>query len=115
MIHNITAGHFDPAAVADHSAAATKPLDMRIVRALLDELGETNVDGVPTLGGWKVRFDVGCVIVPWLGGTTNHVAEEFAIRLQRATNCTLADQEHGRVIERSQLRGLAGRKMSESV
>ena len=62
MIHNITAG----------------PVDMELARRLLEEMG----DGA-TLGGWKVRFEVDCVVIPWKGGTTNRVAEEYAIRLQR--------------------------------
>jgi hypothetical protein len=81
-------------------------LDVRIVRRLLTELGHVDADGAPTLGGWKVRFEEGCVILPWKGGHTNRVAEEFAIRLQHETGCILADREHGRVIEAGQLQGL---------
>jgi hypothetical protein len=99
MIHNITAGHLDDDGVA------TRPLDMRIVRRLLDELGEADADGMPTLDGWKVRFEEGCVILPWLGGRTNRVTEDFAIRLQRATGCVLVDREHGRLIEPGELEG----------
>jgi hypothetical protein len=100
MIHNITAGHFHP----------TRHLDMRIVRRLLDELGGVDPDGAPTLGGWKVRFEDGCAILPWKGGRINHVAEEFAIRLQRETGCSLADREHGQTIEPGQLTGLAEKR-----
>ena len=108
MIHNITAGHFDPTAVLERRETVEKPIDMRIVRRLLRQLGETADDGTPTLGGGKVRWERGCVIVPWLGGRTNHVAEEFAIRLQHMTGCTLADREHGRPIDPGQLTGLPG-------
>jgi hypothetical protein len=100
VIHNLTAGFFDP------SGAVTKPLDMRVVRKLLAEFGEIDADGAPTLGGWKVRFEGGCVILPWKGGTTNRVAEAFAVRLQETTGCTLADREHGRVIGARELAGL---------
>jgi hypothetical protein len=79
---------------------------MRIVRRLLTELGHAGDDGAPRLGGWRVRFEDGCVILPWKGGRTNHIAEEFAIRLQQETGCVLADREHGRVIEAGQLQGL---------
>lgn len=103
MIHNLAAGYFD------EDGAVTKPLDMRIVRALLAEMGGTDPDGVTTLGGWKVRFEDGCVILPWLGGTTNRMAEEFAIRLQRETGCQLVDREHGRTIDPGQLDGLTSR------
>jgi len=100
MIHDLTAGHLDEGGVA------TKPLDMRIVRRLLDELGQLDAEGVTTLDGWRVRFEGGCVILPWKGGRTNRVAEEFAIRLQRETGCQIVDREHGRAIEPGQLEGL---------
>ena len=58
VIHNPTAGFFD------QNGTVSKPLDMRIVRRLLDELGEVDTAGVLTLGGWTVRFDDGCVILP---------------------------------------------------
>jgi hypothetical protein len=83
---------------------------MRIVRRLLTELGKTDAEGEPTLGGWRVRFEDGCVILPWKGSSTNRIAEEFAIRLQRETGCMLADREHGRVIEVGQLQGLRSQK-----
>jgi hypothetical protein len=110
MIHDITAGHFEPEAVIELNETIFRPIDMRIVRRLLRELGATDADGDPTLDGWKVRFERGCVIVPWLGGRTNYVAEEFAIRLQRETGCTLADREHGRVIDPQKLTGMPGSK-----
>ncbi len=100
MIHDLTAGHFDRAGMVN------RPLDMGIVRRLLAELG----DAEGTLGGWKVRVEDGCVVLPWKGGNTNRVAEEFAIRLRRLTGCTLVDLEHGRVIEEGQLKGLQSQK-----
>jgi hypothetical protein len=100
MIHDLTAGHFD------QRGDVTRSIDMLVVRKLLADLGGTDAQGVPTLDGWKVRFADGCVILPWIGGRTNRVTEEFAIRLHRETGCTLADREHGRVIEVQQLEGL---------
>jgi len=46
MIQNLTAGDLD------QDGAVTKPLDMRVVRKLLAEMGGTDADGEPTLGGW---------------------------------------------------------------
>jgi hypothetical protein len=97
MIHDLTAGHFG------QDGSVAKPLDMRIVRRLLDELGEVDAGSSPTLDGWKVRFEGACVILPWKGGLTNRAAEEFAIRLQRETGRALQDQEHGRVFQAGQL------------
>jgi hypothetical protein len=99
VIHNITAGHFDA------EGAVIKPLDMRTVNRLLDQFGERNTDGAPTLGGWRVRVEGGCVVLPWKGGRTNRMAEEFALRLQRETGCILADREHGRLINPDDLAG----------
>jgi hypothetical protein len=104
MIHDLTAGHMDA------TGAVLRPLDMSIVHRLLDELGRTDSEGTPTLDGWKVRVENGCVILPWKGGRTNRVAEEFAIRLQRETGCQISDREHGRIIEPEQLAGMAPRK-----
>jgi hypothetical protein len=103
MIHNLTVGFFD------QRWTVSKAIDMAAVRRLLDELGE-DVCGVPTLGGWKVCFEDGCVILPWKGSHTNRVAEEFAIRLQHETGCQIIDREHGKSIDSSDLSGLAGRK-----
>lgn len=108
MIHDLTAGYFDA------GGAVSKPIDMRIVRRLLAEMGGKDVDGVPTLDGWKVRFEDGCVILPWKDGRTNRVAERFTLRLQRETGCALADREHGRVIEPRQLLGLGEREVLAS-
>ena len=98
MIHNLTAGHFD------QGGAVARPLDLQIVRRLLVELGDPN----GALGGWKVRYENGCVILPWKGGSTNRVAEEFAIRLQRATGSRWRTWSTGAFIEPTELAGLKG-------
>ncbi|HZW31992.1 MAG TPA: hypothetical protein VFF52_14875, partial [Isosphaeraceae bacterium] len=61
-----------------------------------------------TLGGAPVRFEDGYLVVPWLGGSVNHVSEEFAIRLQRETGCLIADLAHRCIIEPKELQGLNG-------
>jgi hypothetical protein len=50
-----------------------------------------------------VRFEDGCVILPWKGRKTNRVAEDFAITLQQEMGCALQDREHGRVFQAGQL------------
>jgi hypothetical protein len=108
MIHALTMGHIDPDGVRSRKAVVRQPLDMSIVERLLRELGEADAEGRWRLGGSKVEFYEGYIAVPWLGGGTNYVAEEFARRLQEETGCVLADREHSRVIESKQLRGLKG-------
>ena len=75
-------------------------------RRLLDELGEVDSAGVPTLGGWKALFQDGCVILPWKSGTTNRVAEAFALRLHQISSCRLFDTEHRRMTSAKELAGI---------
>jgi len=107
MIHDLTIGHLDPAGVAQRRTTVLKPLNAEIVNRLLKELGSTDADGNATLGGAKVRLEDGFVVVPWLGGWTNRVSEEFALRLQRETGCLIADMGHRCVIEPALLAGLS--------
>jgi len=107
MIHILTMGHLDPAAVGRRQAIVLRPLDMGIINRLLQELGGTDEQGRPTLDGVPVEIKDGTVACRWLiGGYCNRVAEEFALQLQQATDCVLADREHSRVIEPEQLQGL---------
>jgi hypothetical protein len=106
MIHDLTIGHLDPAGVSRRRAIVLKPLEREVVHRLLEELGGRDASGHPTLGGGKVRFEDGYLVVPWLGGSANRISEEFAIRLQRETGCLITDMSHCRVIEPEQLQGL---------
>ena len=110
MIHILTMGHLDRAAVGRRQAVVLRPLDMGIVKRLLQELGGSDEQGRPTLDDLPVEIKDGTVGCRWLiGGCCNHVAEEFALRLQRETGCVLADREHSQVIEPHQLQGLTRR------
>jgi hypothetical protein len=107
MIHRLTLGHLDPAAITrDGGAVVLKHLDMIAVHRLLAELGVVDPQGGWTLDDDDVEFHDGYVVVPWQGGWRNRVAEEFALRLHYETNCLIADRAHGCVIEPAQLQGL---------
>jgi len=106
MIHDVTIGHFDPASVSQHGTIVLKLLEMHVVHRLLEELGGRDASGQPTLGGGKVRFEDGYLVVPWLCGWANRISEEFAIRLRRETGCLITDMSHCRVIDPEQLQGL---------
>jgi hypothetical protein len=107
MIHRLTLGHLDAAAITrDGGAVVLKPLDMSAVHRLLVELGQLDAQGEWTLDDGVVEFHDGYVVVPWQGGWRNLVAEELALRLQQETGCLIADREHGRVVEPAQLQGL---------
>jgi hypothetical protein len=114
MIHRLTLGHLDPDAITrEGRAVVLKPLDMELVRRLLSELGESDRDGRWTLDGDDVTVHDGYVIVPWQGGWRNRIAEEFALRLEDQTGCVIADREHGRLVEPSQLEGLKNASATE--
>ena len=108
MIHDLTIGHLDPSGIPERRRTILKPLETDVVNRLLEELGGTDAEGHPTLGGGPVRFEDGYLVVPWLGGWANRVSEEFAIRMQRETGCLIADLGHRCVIGPEQLQGLKG-------
>jgi len=108
MIHDLTIGHLDPAGIPERRRTVLKPLEMDVVARLLKELGDTDNEGNPTLGGARVRFENGYVVLPWLGGWINRISEEFALRMRRETGCLIADLGHRCVIEPEQLQGLDG-------
>ena len=106
MNHNLTIGHMDTKLVAERGSEVLRSLDARIVGRHLNALGSRE-EGRWTLGGGKVEFLDGYIVAAWwIGADRNHVAEEFALRVQRETGCQLIDREHGRVIEPVQLQGL---------
>lgn len=63
MIHDLTIGHLDPAGLPERRKTVLTPLEINVVNRLLKELGETNVEGHPTLGGARVRFEGGYIVV----------------------------------------------------
>ena len=80
---------------------------MDVAWRLLNELGGSDEDRVPTLRRGRVDLRDGYLVCPWhIGGWQNRTAEEFALRLQQETGCTLADREHSRLIEPGELQGL---------
>ena len=75
--------------------AILRPLEMDVVYRVLKELGGIDEDGSPTLERGRVEFRDGYLVCPSrIGGWHNRTAEEFALRLQHETACTLADREH---------------------
>jgi hypothetical protein len=107
VLHRLTLGHLDVAAVERRQAVPTKLLDMGIVTRLIGELGERDAEGHATLGGCRVEFQNASVSCLWKSARTNRVAEEFALRLQRETGCVIADIGGYRVIDPSELSGLS--------
>jgi hypothetical protein len=109
MLHRLTIGHLDAAAVERRQRVPIKALEMDVVHRLLDQLGERDADGSATLGGCKVELGNGYVSCHWKGGRTNRELEEFALRMQQETGCMIADLGGYRVVTPGELAGLNGR------
>ena len=62
MLHNLTIGHFDPAAIVNERRIAVhRPLEMDAVDRLLKELGGIDSDGRWTLERGTVEFREGYI------------------------------------------------------
>lgn len=114
MLHRFTIGHLDPSAVQRRQTVPTRALEMDVVRRLLGELGERDAEGNAMLGGCKVRFENAAVSCLWKGASTNRVAEEFALRMQKETGCVIADVGGYRVVDPGELVGLNGQSGQQS-
>ncbi len=88
MIHDLTIGHLDPAAIRDGVAIALKPLDPdAIARVLI------------AFPGLKIEQQEGYLIAPWHGREDGDRGEAFASRLQAETGCLVCDRRNRRVVE----------------
>ncbi len=103
MLHHLTIGHIDPAAVEEGRLVVTKPLARDIVTRLLDEFSKPGPDGRPPLDTSRVEFRDGCLVCPWLMPHPVPGVTEFALRLQEETGCILADLSGWAVIDRGTL------------
>jgi hypothetical protein len=88
MIHDLTIGHLDPAAIRDRRAVAVRPLDEATVARILTEFP-----------GLRIERRAGYLIAPWHGREDAELGEAFAARLQAETGCLVADRRNGRIVE----------------
>jgi hypothetical protein len=108
VIHNLTIGHLDPDAITDRRAVVLRPFDNQVALRHLGALGQVNGAGRWMLDGLPVEQKDGYLVCRWLvGPRRNRVAEELAIRMNRETDCLLADREHGRLVDMADLKGIA--------
>lgn len=110
MIHRLTIGHLDPAAVRERRLVVTRPLAMVVVSRLLDEFGKPGPDGRPALDTSRVEFRDGYVVCPWLMPYPVPGITEFALRLQEETGCILADVNSCVIVDREKLLRLSRRE-----
>ncbi len=88
MIHDLTIGHLDPAAIQERVVVAVRPLDDESVGRVLSEFP-----------GLRVERRDGYLIAPWHGREDGERGEAFAARLQAETGCLVADRRNGRIVE----------------
>ena len=81
MIHKLTLGHFDVEALKNRRLVVLRPLDMGIVKRLLQEVGKVSEDGRASLGGHAVEVKDGYIVCPWL------MAQRKSRRQCRASSC----------------------------
>jgi hypothetical protein len=105
MIHKLTIGHFDLEALKDRRLIVLRPLDMGVVKRLLQEVGQVGEDGRASLGGHAVEVKEGYIVCPWLMAQRVRAAEEFARRLQQETGCVLYDAARREVVSLEQMAG----------
>jgi hypothetical protein len=103
MIHRLTIGHLDPAAVQERRVVVTRPLDMQVVTRLLREYGEPDPAGRPKVSGRPVESHDGYLVCPWLMPSPIPGVAEFALKLQEQTGCLLADVNRGTIVDRELL------------
>lgn len=96
MIHELTIGHLDRAALHERRAVATRPLDPATVARVLA--------GFP---GLDVDERDGYVVAPWHGREDSDRGEAFAARLQSEAGCLVADRRNGRIVELGRVAGRA--------
>jgi hypothetical protein len=88
MIHDLTIGHLDPAALRDRLAVTTRPLDDAAVARVLAEFP-----------GLQVEWRDGYLIAPWHGREDAERGEAFAARMRAETGCLVVDRRNGRIVE----------------
>ena len=96
MIHDLTIGHLDPAAIRERRAVVLRSLDPVVVARVLADFP-----------GLKCEEHDGYVVAPWHGREDGERGESFAARLQAETGCLVADRRNGRSVELGQMAGRA--------
>jgi hypothetical protein len=105
MIHKLAMGHFDVDALKIRKFVVGRPLDMNVVKRLLQEVGEVAEDGRASLGGHPIEIKDGYIICPWLMAQRVAETEEFARRIQQETGCLLYDTGRREVVTLEEMAG----------
>ena len=84
MIHELTIGHLDRAALTERRAVALQSLDPAAIDRVLA--------GFP---GLKILRPEGYLVAPWHGRKDGERGEAFAARMQAETGCLVVDRRNG--------------------
>jgi hypothetical protein len=96
MLHFLTAGYFDEAAVEQVQLQVLRPLDPQVLDRLLNQFRDRDTAAL-TFEGKPVTLKNGCVRVPWYSPGLNVTSLKFLLALHAETGCVMADLEHGRM------------------
>jgi hypothetical protein len=105
MIHKLAMGYFDLEALKNRKLIVLRPLDMNVMRRLLQEVGQVSEDGRASLGGHPVEFKDGYIVCPWLMAHRVPATEEFARRIQQETGCILYDLGRREIVTVQEMAG----------
>jgi hypothetical protein len=106
MLHFLTVGHLDEAAVREARLLVLRPLDSQILMRLLSQYRDEKDSAEPFFEKHHVVIDRGAVRCPWYTPRLNRTAVQFSLALADAAGCQIADVEHGRVLARADLQSL---------
>lgn len=109
MLHFLTVGYLDEAAVGRAQLSLVRPLDSELIARLLLQYRDKTDSTDPTFEQHRVIVGDGYVRCPWYSPRFNRTSVQFALALSEAAGCLMADVEHARCIARGELEALLSR------
>jgi hypothetical protein len=102
LIHFLTAGHLDPIAVGRREIVVTRPLDVATVIECVRRYADPDSD-LTLLDGSPLERTDGYVRCLWYAPRLQVRAVRFVLELHQRTGCVVADVEHARLIDHTEL------------
>ena len=98
MFHYLTAGYIDETAVSAGKVVVLAPLNEAVLSQLVNQYRDQTTSDEITFEGKPIRIKEGYVRCPWYTPFVNRTSLKFILALHGATNCLIADVEHGRMV-----------------
>lgn len=98
MLHFLTVGYLDKKSIKRREINPVRPITDEIIN-LLKQFSDNKSENAWTFEGESVfvtRYYIKC---PWYTLQRNRTSEKFAISAKEIFGCTIADIEHGNVLE----------------